>query len=977
MTSHSEPVSYFHRIFDVAVYGSGYAAFAAAMRLHQAGRRVVMVNRSADTLWESGRSFAAETGQLDAPEWRAWIGELSQRGAMAGDGRIDGAIVEVVATWLIRDRKLPVLYYVAPLAVELAGGAVEAVLFSTKGGLRRLMARQWIDASETGELFRLVDRSVLARQPDALVWRALHQHHAWVDVRDRDLPPSDGATSLHWHAGIWPGERCLTVTLPGTTQFPRRAIVPALTALREAMPEVLAGAVLSHCTVDPLPIYRAVDSRAVSPTATNLIGAAPAMVDAPVMTLADRFALGLAAVEGLSRRAVHECDPSLLHRPIDATAVTPVEVIESDVVVAGAGTGGAMAAIAAGRSGARVTCIEPMSFVGGIGSGGGIHYYWYGVNGGLQEEVDQRVVKLMLLFGTKAQVFGFHPDAKKLVLEQMLDEAGVQVLPHTMLCSVRHGDHRVTSALVANARGPVELRASAWIDATGDGDLSAMAGASFTLGRDGDGSIHAFSQSSGRLQKTEKFVRMIGVNYDAGWVDPTDSQDLTRGRLVGVSQYLCDPWTPTYTADDRPTYIAPAIGLRQARQIETDYTLTLADLIERRQFRDAIGFTGAHYDNHSVDYEFESDEAVFWVWVCRQWSRGRTACQMPYGMIVPRDLDNVWLACRAFGVSPDAHFSCRMQRDIQRVGEAAGYAAALAVQHKADARTVPLDELQRALAATGAIDLKLADVDRDFGPISPSNTFDHPAHEAAIRQGLDDLRTGKPSINIWYVYRAGDTVRDEVVQCLTAANPMVSWLAAGLLSAWGDCRAESRLLHAISVREYGFDDVPEGERPERNRYMVPHWLSAITLLRTCGTGRSVAAFRVLADDRSQPLNVRTAIVITLRRLVERGVELDRAEVQDILDALLVEPIPGRFVAPQRSIAGTLNGEDFGIQPTAEDHGWQLHLAVAKARLALGLDAQDVTQFFQDERLLVRRVFAQLRPRDTKGDASSKTCVHLG
>ena len=236
------------------------------------------------------------------------------------------------------------------------------------------------------------------------------------------------------------------------------------------------------------------------------------------------------------------------------------------------------------------------------------------------------------------------------VLQVWLDEAGVRVLTGTMLCGTQKNGRRVTGALAGNSDGPLELHAKTWIDSTGDGDLAAMAGASFRLGRQGDSGLHAYSQSSGRISKTDKYVRMQCVNYDAGFVDPTDSQDLSRGRVVGISQYICDPARPAYSADNRPTYIAPAIGVRQARHVDTDYTLTLADLIERREFRDVIGFTGSHYDNHCVDLEFESDEAVFWVWVCRQWNRGRTACQMPYRMLIPRELDNVWIACRAFGV---------------------------------------------------------------------------------------------------------------------------------------------------------------------------------------------------------------------------------------------------------------------------------------------------------------------------------------
>lgn len=118
---------------------------------------------------------------------------------------------------------------------------------------------------------------------------------------------------------------------------------------------------------------------------------------------------------------------------------------------------------------------------------------------------------------------------------------------------------------------------------------------------------------------------------------------------------------------------------------------------------------------------------------------------MPYGMIVPRDLDNVWLACRAIGVSPDAHHSCRMQRDIQRIGEAAGNAAALAVKHQADARHIPIDQLHEALARTGAIDMNVIDVaNRDFGPPVERDVFQDSAGEALRREGFDHLRAGEP-----------------------------------------------------------------------------------------------------------------------------------------------------------------------------------------------------------------------------------------
>lgn len=111
-----------------------------------------------------------------------------------------------------------------------------------------------------------------------------------------------------------------------------------------------------------------------------------------------------------------------------------------------------------------------------------------------------------------------------------------------------------------------------------------------------------------------------------------------------------------------------------------------------------------------------------------------------------------------------------------------------------------------------------------------------------------------------------------------------------------------------------------------------------------------------------PLNVRTAIALTLEELARRNVEIDRPQAQTILDALLSEPIPGSIVMPQRSITDSLTGEnDSATHPTAEDHHWQLHLTVARARLSLGMEWHTTAKaYLHDERNLVRRAFAQLQ-----------------
>ena len=162
-------LSCFERVYDVGVVGAGYAGFAAAVTLAEAGQSVLLTCHDGATVWESGRAFAEEAGEHDGPLWQAWLAELAERGA-AAEGRIDGACAEIVASrWILarKDRLTP-LYYARPVGVELTPDGLAAVAMATKSGLRRICARRWLDATETGELLRLVAPDLPAERLDLL-----------------------------------------------------------------------------------------------------------------------------------------------------------------------------------------------------------------------------------------------------------------------------------------------------------------------------------------------------------------------------------------------------------------------------------------------------------------------------------------------------------------------------------------------------------------------------------------------------------------------------------------------------------------------------------------------------------------------------------------------------------------------------------------------------------------------------------------
>ena len=157
--------------------------------------------------------------------------------------------------------------------------------------------------------------------------------------------------------------------------------------------------------------------------------------------------------------------------------------------------------------------------------------------GGLQAEVDRRTLEVMPLFGAKEQIRGFHPDAKKLVLEFMFNEEKVTFMKGAMVCGAQCEGQTVGRVTVAARQGLQHIHAHAFIDATGDGDLCAQAGARFSIGREGDGLVHAYSQSAGYIGIRNDRASTEYINFDAGFTDPSDAEDLTRARIAGIGQH--------------------------------------------------------------------------------------------------------------------------------------------------------------------------------------------------------------------------------------------------------------------------------------------------------------------------------------------------------------------------------------------------------------------------------------------------------
>ena len=524
-----------------------------------------------------------------------------------GDGTIDGGQAEWAANEVLRDAGTPRLYYATPVAIERTGDLIESVTVACPEGLRRIVARQWIDATEEGRLARLCGTAQSPRPPARRLAYVMLQRREWPGGETVPVPLTEfpGVRAV-WQASHWTAERALRIEAPGCGTPPLSALLTSgLAALRKLIGTTCDDAFVSHASYTFYPEYEA-GTAAASPAA-NLALAVPGLAQQPVRTLCDRYELGCAA---LARIAGQPCAAAGL-RPTPPTPPKPEDVLEAPVVVAGLGTAGALAAIAAGRSGARVLAFEEQPFPGGVAVACCIHAYYYGCPGGLQEEIDDEVAKLMPLFARRKEwPAGYHPHARRAVLERLLAAADVETHYGCRLVEVTRDGGRIVAATVATPDGIRTVRAEAWIDATGEATLCHTAGVPSRLGRASDGNLHVYTQScSAYSYREHQFTAFIN-NSDTGFVDPNDARDMTRARIEGLHDYKLQ----VTNAFNRATGMVPAIGIRQGRLVATDYRLTLDDLLERRRFDDAIGFTGGHYDSHADDFFAGSDAAAMLVW---------------------------------------------------------------------------------------------------------------------------------------------------------------------------------------------------------------------------------------------------------------------------------------------------------------------------------------------------------------------------
>ncbi len=428
---------------------------------------------------------------------------------------------------------------------------------------------------------------------------------------------------------------------------------------------------------------------------------------------------------------------------------------KTDVLVVGSGPSGLAAAIASAREGVDTMLVERHGCFGGNITQAMVESIgWYRHKGTVESE------GIGLEFEAEARRFGgerkepqsisqaLEADIFKCVADNLVEEAGIDKFLHCMGVEALTQGDTITGVITESKAGRQAILASRVIDCTGDADIAFRAGApcfkpskneiegvSVSFGcsgvnrdrfmahvRKNPGNLGQWAtQTTGKedalfspylcepfakaRQKGEISDDVLTGGYwssltDTGeatylnmvymlGLDPTDLKDLTQGEIEGRKQAMLAidalrKYTPGFENARLRTF-GSSLGTRESRKIIGQYTMTGDEVKNQARYEDSIGIFPEFLDAYGVVI-IPTTGRYF---------------QLPYGIMLPRTIDNLLVAGRCVSGDKISHAALRQMMCCTVTGQGAGVAAAVSVKDKVIPRNVTIERVQKALKKQG------------------------------------------------------------------------------------------------------------------------------------------------------------------------------------------------------------------------------------------------------------------------------------
>ncbi|WP_419193642.1 FAD-dependent oxidoreductase [Kolteria novifilia] len=408
---------------------------------------------------------------------------------------------------------------------------------------------------------------------------------------------------------------------------------------------------------------------------------------------------------------------------------------DADVIVCGGGPAGVAAAIAAARTGAKVRLFELHGCLGGVWTSGALSFVIDADKPGFNKELVTRLDKYDARANRGVKNYMYDVEAMKIVLEDLCKQLGIKTQLHTRAVGVLKDDSkRMTTLLTESKAGRQAWQAPVFIDATGDGDVGALAGCRWEVGRDKDcpcqpmslmGFITAdpevladYTNLKGSGKNKDRFreeiekagmeptygkptlwhmegpIAAVMLNHEYG-IKPFDAEAISdatinaRRELFEVARALNKlggKWDGT-----RLIATAEQIGIRDGRRIRGRYFVTVDDVIKGARHQDAICRSTFSVDVHATSMENNRKSAY------SNHGIKAKAFDIPLRALIAADVDGLMLAGRCISGDFLSHASYRVTGNSVAMGEAAGVTSALAARSKRMPHEVAYSELETEL----------------------------------------------------------------------------------------------------------------------------------------------------------------------------------------------------------------------------------------------------------------------------------------
>jgi len=408
-----------------------------------------------------------------------------------------------------------------------------------------------------------------------------------------------------------------------------------------------------------------------------------------------------------------------------------------DIIVVGGGFAGVAAAIAAAREGSRVLLVDKGNALGGAAVNCLVNPfmpYSTKINGvdtelstGIFKTICQRLKDRNAMRGGS-----FLEEELKFVLNNMVLEAGVELLFHANIFAVEKNGESIEAISVATKSGAMRLEADYFIDATGDAQVAFLADCPTVLGRQSDNlcqpmtlcfrvgnvDVDAFMESKPALRIAHRQALEAGelinprenilvfktpvpnvLHFNTTRVvkhDPTSPIDVTKAEIIAREQvYEIYEFMKKHANGLENSFLmstAAEIGVRESRMIVGDYVLTEVDCRAFTKFDDSVAACNYDIDIHNPEgsgtshYYFPEGEYY----------------TIPYRSLIPKNATNMLVAGRCISSDHGAQASYRIMPTVCCIGEAAGCAVGIAVKNQIDTRSVDVEKLQETLKNNGA-----------------------------------------------------------------------------------------------------------------------------------------------------------------------------------------------------------------------------------------------------------------------------------